>query len=140
MKVYTDSEEETKLLGKMIGYFLQKEGIKVVALYGEMGVGKTVFTKGVASAFGIDEREIASSSFVIVSEYEEKKFFHIDLYRLENLSGEDIDLWEYFEAGVSVIEWAQRLGELPEGTLKITIEVVDEKRRFFNLEFPCLST
>lgn len=135
MKIYTYSERETKILGKMAGSFIQKEGIKVIALYGEMGAGKTVFTKGVASAFGVDEKDIMSSSFVIVSNYEDKGFFHVDLYRLENIEMEDIDLWEYFESGTCVVEWAERLNQLPENCLKVTIELVDEKTRLFIVEF-----
>lgn len=135
MKVYTYSEKETKVLGKMVGSFIQKEGIKVVALYGEMGAGKTVFTKGVASAFGIDEKDIMSSSFVIVSNYEDKGFFHIDLYRLEDLSQEEMDLWEFFESGTCIIEWAERMKDLPEKSLKVTIELVNENTRLFTLEF-----
>ncbi|MCX7988513.1 MAG: tRNA (adenosine(37)-N6)-threonylcarbamoyltransferase complex ATPase subunit type 1 TsaE [Thermodesulfovibrio sp.] len=135
MKIYTYSEWETKILGKMIGNFIQREGIKVVALYGEMGAGKTVFTKGIASAFGIDEQDIMSSSFVIVSNYEDKGFFHVDLYRLENVEMEDMDLWEYFETGTCVVEWAERLSQLPENCLKVTIDLVDEKTRLFTMEF-----
>lgn len=132
MKIFTYSEEETKLLGKMIGSFIQKEGIKVVALYGEMGAGKTILTKGISSAFGLEEKDIASSSFVIISHYPDGDFYHIDLYRLEN--EEEIDLWEYFELGTCVIEWAERLSELPENSLKITIDLVDETTRVFDLE------
>lgn len=135
MKVYTYSEKETKILGKMVGTFIQKEGINVVALYGEMGAGKTVFTKGIAYAFGIDEKDIMSSSFVIVSNYEDKGFFHIDLYRLEDISQEEMDLWEFFESGTSVIEWAERMRDLPENSLKVTIELVNEDTRLFTLEF-----
>ncbi len=135
MKVYTYSEKETKILGKMVGNFIQKEGINVVALYGEMGAGKTVFTKGIASAFGIDEKDIMSSSFVIVSNYEDKGFFHIDLYRLDDISQEEMDLWEFFESGICVIEWAERIKDLPEKSLKVTIDLLNENTRLFTLEF-----
>lgn len=134
MKIFTYSEKETKILGKMIGSFVQKQGINVIALYGEMGTGKTVLTKGIASAFGIEEKDIASSSFVIVSHYPEANFYHIDLYRLDNLKEEEIDLWEYFEAGTCVIEWAQSINELPENALKITIDLVDDTTRVFEME------
>lgn len=134
MKIYTYSEEETKILGKMLGSFAQKQGVKVIALYGEMGAGKTILTKGIASVFGIEEKDIASSSFVIVSHYPEADFCHIDLYRLDNVKNEDIDLWEYFESYTCVIEWAQRLSELPEGALKIKIDLVDETTRVFEME------
>lgn len=135
MKIYTYSEEETKILGKMIGAFMKNEGIKIIALYGEMGAGKTVLTKGIASTFGIEEKKIASSSFIIISHYPEHNFYHIDLYRIENITKEDMDLWDYFESGICVIEWAEKLSELPEKTLKITIDLVDENCRIFNLEF-----
>ncbi|GAB5046372.1 tRNA (adenosine(37)-N6)-threonylcarbamoyltransferase complex ATPase subunit type 1 TsaE [Thermodesulfovibrio sp. TK110] len=134
MRIFTYSERETKVLGKMLGSFAQKQGIKVIALYGEMGAGKTILTKGIASAFGIDEKDIASSSFVIVSNYSEAGFCHIDLYRLDNVKNEDIDLWEYFESYTCVIEWAERLNELPENTLKIKIDLVDETTRVFEME------
>jgi len=134
MKIFTYSEKETKILGKMIGSFVQKQGINVIALYGEMGTGKTVLTKGIASAFGIEEKDIASSSFVIVSHYPEANFYHIDLYRLDNVKEEEIDLWEYFELGTCVIEWAQSINELPENALKITIDLVDETTRVFEME------
>lgn len=132
MKIFTYSEEETKLLGKMLGSFIQKQGIKVVALYGEMGAGKTVLTKGIASSFGIKEEDVASSSFVIVSHYPEAKFYHIDLYRVIN--EDELDLWEYFEDGTCVIEWAERIMDLPENSLKITIDLVNETTRVFELE------
>ncbi len=134
MKIFTYSENETKILGKMIGSFMQKQGINVIALYGELGTGKTVLTKGIASAFGIDDKDIASSSFVIVSHYPEANFYHIDLYRLDNVKEEEIDLWEYFETGICVIEWAQRINELPENALKITIDLVDDTTRIFEME------
>jgi tRNA threonylcarbamoyladenosine biosynthesis protein TsaE len=134
MKIFTYSEEETKLLGKIIGSFIKSQGIKVVALYGEMGAGKTAFTKGIASSFGIQEKDIMSSSFFIVSNYEDKNFYHIDLYRLENIEREDIDFWEYFESGTCVIEWAEKITELPDNSLKINIDIVNEKTRGFTLE------
>lgn len=135
MRIYTYSEDETKILGRMLGTFIQREGIKVVALYGEMGAGKTILTKGIASAFGIDEKDIMSSSFVIVSSYSDKAFFHIDLYRLDRLDEEELDLWEYFDSGTCVVEWAEKLNQLPENSLRVTIELVEQNTRLFTLEF-----
>lgn len=132
MKIYTYSEEETKKLGKILGAYMKQEGINVLALYGEMGAGKTVLTKGVAKAFGVDERDIMSSSFVIVSSYPENNFYHIDLYRIND--EEEIELWEYFEGGNCVIEWAEKLKELPDRALKLKIEFIDENIRLFILE------
>lgn len=134
MKIYTYSEQQTNILGKIIGAYIKNSGIKVIAVYGEIGTGKTVLTKGIASMFGIEEKDIASSSFLIVSHYPEANFYHVDLYRVESIKTEEIDLWEYFESGTCVIEWADRLTELPEDALKITIDLVDEKTRVFSLE------
>lgn len=135
MKIYTYSERETKLFGKIIGSFVQRESIKVVALYGEIGVGKTILTKGIASSFGIDEKDIMSSSFVIVSSYEEKNFYHIDLYRLDSINEEELDLWDYFEQGTCVVEWADRLKQLPANSIKIKIQLIDNNTRVFEMEF-----
>lgn len=81
-----------------------------VCLYGDLGSGKTTFTKGVGMALGLDEKEIASASFTIVAEYEtEPPLYHIDLYRLE--TGADLDsvgIYEYVGSdGIAVIEWAE---------------------------------
>lgn len=132
MRVYTYSEEETKKFGKIIGAYMKQEGINILALYGEMGAGKTVITKGVAEAFGLNEKDIMSSSFIIVSSYPEQSFYHIDLYRVND--PEELDLWEYFESGVCVIEWAEKLKELPERSLKLKIELIDENTRLFVLD------
>ncbi|MEN2986099.1 MAG: tRNA (adenosine(37)-N6)-threonylcarbamoyltransferase complex ATPase subunit type 1 TsaE [Thermodesulfovibrionaceae bacterium] len=132
MRVYTYSEKETKKFGKIIGAYMKQEGINILALYGEMGAGKTVITKGVAEAFGLNEKDIMSSSFIIVSSYPEQSFYHIDLYRVND--PEELDLWEYFESGVCVIEWAEKLKELPERSLKLKIELIDENTRLFVLD------
>lgn len=127
----TSSVEETEELGARLGSFL-KNGAVTVCLYGDLGAGKTTFVKGFASAFGIAGREIGSASFVIVAEYETTPpFYHIDLYRLgDEPCIEDIGLWEYIESGgVVVIEWAEKLGETPDGAVTVNLEYLDEDRR-----------
>jgi len=100
----------------------------VVALYGELGAGKTVIAKGIGKGLGVRE-EIISPTFNYILEYNGRvKFFHADLYRVENASMfRAMGLEEYFElGGVLVIEWAERARELlPEGTIEITIEPVE---------------
>ncbi len=84
-----------------------------VFLYGDLGVGKTVFVKGLARGLGIPETEITSASFVIISEHQSSKgdnLFHIDLYRLGPEETEDLGLEDYIGGpGIAVIEWAERL-------------------------------
>jgi tRNA threonylcarbamoyladenosine biosynthesis protein TsaE len=129
----TRSSEETEDVGFRLGSFLKEKGGTVtVCLFGDLGAGKTTFVKGFASAFGIPGREIGSASFVIVAEYETNPpFYHIDLYRLgDEPCAEDIGLWEYIESGgIVVIEWAEKLGELPEGAVSVNFEYLGEENR-----------
>ena len=131
--IVTHTAEETEGLGSRLGLFLKKKGEAVtVCLYGDLGAGKTTFIKGFASAFGIPAREIGSASFVIVAEYETTPpFYHIDLYRLgDEPCIEDIGLWEYIESdGIVVIEWAEKLGEVPDGAVSVNFKYHGEDRR-----------
>ena len=101
MILKSNNESETKEIGRKLGKKL-KPG-DVVCLIGELGTGKTTMVKGIASVFGIEEREIASASFIIIAEYNKNiPFYHIDLYRLENEEIPEIGLYEYlFEAAPS---------------------------------------
>jgi tRNA threonylcarbamoyladenosine biosynthesis protein TsaE len=107
-----------------------------VCLFGELGAGKTTFVKGIASALKIPEREITSASFTIIAEYTgtvdstSVPFYHIDLYRIGGAGELDsIGVEEYIgRDGISVIEWADRLGEREE-CISVTFEIMDEKKR-----------
>lgn len=109
----------------------------VVALYGELGAGKTVMTKGIAGAFGIEERDVVSASFTIVSEYNTvPPFVHVDLYRIAG-RGEisELGLREHFGAGVSVIEWAEKAeDELPDGVIRVRLKSADEDTREIEID------
>lgn len=105
----------------------------LVCLYGELGAGKTLLTKGFGVGLGIDDT-INSPSFVLMSEYEGRlPLFHLDLYRLDGpadaLGGGLVD--ERQAAGVTLVEWAERLGAArPAGRLDVTIDGTgDEPRR-----------
>ena len=122
MKLQSRSEADTKEIGRRLGKKL-KSG-DVVCLYGELGSGKTIMVKGIASAFGISERDITSASYTIIAEYDAKvPFYHIDLYRL--LPGEvsGLGLQEYVGSdGISVIEWAERAeGEIPDNSIRVRL-------------------
>jgi tRNA threonylcarbamoyladenosine biosynthesis protein TsaE len=103
----------------------------VICLNGELGSGKTVFTKGVAKALGIDEA-ITSPTFTIIKEYYEGEMplFHMDVYRLEEQE-ENIGIADYFEKnGIVVIEWADIIKDiLPEERLEISFKIIDENIR-----------
>lgn len=96
-------------LGQMLAHRLQENSI--IALYGDLGAGKTTFVQGLAKGLGINEA-IQSPTFIYVNEYEGKMpLFHFDLYRMK--SAEDflgLGFDEYFySAGVCAIEWPQRI-------------------------------
>ena len=133
---YTTSDGETIKLGRRLGDAL-REG-DAVALVGELGSGKTCFTKGVGLGLGISENVIITSpSFSLVNEYEGRyTFFHMDGYRLESLSdflAAGLDEYLYQE-GVVVLEWADRWPEiLPDWTIMVKIAIVDDQSRKITL-------
>lgn len=122
------SADETKTLGEKIAQSAE-EG-SVFCLSGDLGVGKTVFTKGFAEGIGVDEY-ITSPTFTIVNEYEGRfKFYHFDVYRITDpYELFDIGFEEYiYGNGVCLIEWAEIVKEdIPEGAVWITIEKDLEK-------------
>ena len=120
----SNSPEETFELGKKLG----EEAIPgmVVALSGDLGVGKTLFTQGVARGLGIDG-PVNSPTFTILQVYENGRipFYHFDVYRIadpEEMDEIGFDDYVYGE-GISLIEWAELIEEiLPEDLIRITIE------------------
>ena len=124
MIIETRSPEETFELGKKIGE-AAKPG-QVYTLNGDLGVGKTVFTQGVAAGLGITE-PVSSPTFTIVQVYEEGRlpFYHFDVYRIGDIEEmEEIGYDDYFFGeGSCLIEWAELIRDiLPEKRIEITIE------------------
>lgn len=124
MIIETRSPEETFELGKKIGE-AAKPG-QVYTLNGDLGVGKTVFTQGVAAGLGITE-PVSSPTFTIVQVYEEGRlpFYHFDVYRIGDIEEmEEIGYDDYFFGeGICLIEWAELIGDiLPEKRIEVTIE------------------
>jgi len=122
MKFLSSGPDETKDLGRKLGKKLKRGD--VVCLYGELGSGKTVMVKGIASVFGINERDITSASFTIIAEYDaDVPFYHIDLYRVTAGKSSELGLREYLGGnGISVIEWAERAeDEIPEDSIKVSL-------------------
>ncbi|MDE7029907.1 MAG: tRNA (adenosine(37)-N6)-threonylcarbamoyltransferase complex ATPase subunit type 1 TsaE [Lachnospiraceae bacterium] len=122
--IETNSPEETFAAGREIG--LSAKAGDIYTLNGELGVGKTVFTQGVASGLGITEH-VNSPTFTIVQVYERGRlpFYHFDVYRIGDIEEMDeIGYEDYFYGdGICMVEWAERIGELiPEGARNITIQ------------------
>ena len=130
-KITTRDERETI----QIAQNLESEKFKnmIICLDGDLGSGKTIFTKGFAQALGIDEN-ITSPTFNIIKEYTsgEMPLYHMDVYRLDGkIDGTGIE--DYFKKnGVVIIEWADTIKKyLPEERLDIKINVIDEDTRLF---------
>ena len=123
MIVQSFCAEDTYEIGKKIGQEAQPG--QVICLYGDLGVGKTVFTKGLADGLGITE-PIQSPTFTIVREYEEGRLplYHFDVYRIGDITEMDeIGYEEYFYSeGVCLIEWGNLISEImPENATYIKI-------------------
>lgn len=108
----------------------------VIVLIGDLGSGKTKFTEGILSFFGIED-EISSPTFTIVNEYISDKvnIYHFDVYRLESsLDFYNIGGDEYFDKGISIIEWGDIITDaLPQKYTKITFERDLENENYRNL-------
>ena len=136
-KYVSNSEQETKNFAKKLASKLHIGD--VIVLTGELGSGKTKFTEGLLSFFGL-ENEISSPTFTIVNEYKNNQttIYHFDVYRLEDsdefyaIGGE-----EYFENGICIIEWGEIIQDvLPENHLTIKFEKdnQNENKKILNIE------
>lgn len=123
MQYFTNSAEETERLGQRLGETLR--GGEVVAYLGELGAGKTAFTRGLARGLGISMR-VTSPTYTIVNEYTGGRLplFHFDMYRLGS-SDELFDIgWEDYLArgGVCAVEWSENVEDALQDAIRITIE------------------
>lgn len=134
-KVITYSEGETIELAQNIES--EKFPNMVICLMGDLGTGKTVFTKGFAQALEVQE-EVTSPTFNIIKEYTsgEMPLYHMDVYRLDG-KVEDLGIEEYYnKKGVTIIEWADMIPDyLPEKRLEIKIKnsSEDEDKRIITI-------
>jgi len=129
----TTSPTATQHLAQKIGEKLRPGSI--VALIGELGCGKTCFTKGLCAGLDIPSRRVNSPTFAFVNEYEGRlPVFHLDLYRVENIATSlEIGILDYLakaKSGVVVIEWAERvLPLLSNSYLQANFSVLSPKKR-----------
>lgn len=131
-KITTRNERETIEIAQ--NFESEKFPNMIICLNGELGSGKTIFTKGIAHALGIDET-ITSPTFTIIKEYDgELPLYHMDVYRLDG-NTEGIGIEEYFtKGGVVIIEWADTIKDiLPPERLDIKFKIVDENKRILIL-------
>lgn len=129
MIIESYSPEETKAFGKKLGE-KAKEG-SIYCLSGDLGVGKTVFTKGFAEGLGVTDKYITSPTFTIINEYKGRlNLYHFDVYRISAIEEMDDTGYEdyFFGNGVCLVEWAELVKEvIPEEAVWITVEKNLEK-------------
>lgn len=134
MKFISNSAEETEKFAQKLAKKYQNGG--VLALSGNLGAGKTTFTKGFAHGLRI-KNKIISPTFILIKQYDlsftkKARFYHIDLYRLENPEDlENLGLNELFTnpKNIILIEWAEKLKKLPQKIVNITFEYISESKR-----------
>ena len=135
MEIITTNEKETETAGANFAKSLNSGS--VVALYGDLGAGKTAFVRGMARGMGLDSR-VVSPTFTIVNEYSgEQELFHFDMYRLS--SGDELfDIgWEDYlsRGGICAVEWSENVEDAFDGTeLIVRIEKQGATKRRITIE------
>ena len=129
MTKYTSSPEETEAVGAFLAEQLESRGVNraFIAMRGEMGVGKTAFTRGFASHFGISG--VKSPTYTIVNEYRGTvPFYHFDMYRIDDEDSlVSTGYFDYIENGICAAEWSEKIEDfLPEVHFTVTIEKLPE--------------
>ena len=135
MEFITHSPEQTEAVGAALGKRLNPGA--VIASQGDLGAGKTAFTRGVACGLGAKE-SVTSPTYTIVNEYLSGKYplFHFDMYRLAS-SDDLFDIgWEDYldRGGVCAVEWSENVADAMEGAIIVTIEKLGEDSRKITVE------
>ena len=135
LKVISASPEETEALGKRIASVLK--GREMIALFGDLGAGKTAFTRGLCAGLGVSDG-VSSPTFAIVNAYRGRfPVYHFDMYRITDT--DDLfatGFYDYLGTGVIVIEWSENIeSELEPDCIRIRIKKSDaENERIFEIE------
>jgi len=135
MRYLTHAPEETEKLGERLAAFLRPGD--VIAYCGDVGAGKTAFTRGLARGLGIKE-PVTSPTYTIVNEYLDghMPLFHFDMYRLETADDLfDIGWEDYLErGGVCAVEWSENVEEALNGAIRVSIRRIDDMCREITVE------
>ena len=135
ISVISDSAKSTEDLGERIAGLLK--GKEVIALFGDLGAGKTAFTRGLCRGLGIEDG-VSSPTFAIVNAYNGRyPVYHFDMYRITSV--DDLfatGFYDYLDNGIIVIEWSENIeSELEPDAVRIRIgKTDDENRRIFEIE------
>lgn len=126
---HTKSVEETEIIGRELGLALDKSEPCFIAMYGDLGVGKTAFVRGLASVLAPNGR-VKSPTYTVVNKYDGEvlPLYHLDVYRIND---EDelysIGFDDYVNTGICVVEWSENIPEsIPTDAIKVLIEKTGE--------------
>ncbi len=129
-EIVTESTERTEKLGAIFSTYLEKGSF--VAMYGDLGAGKTAFVRGIVSRL-IPEAYVTSPTYTIVNEYSNDsiKICHFDMYRINSEDDlESIGFYDYLKDGICIAEWCENIQtELPEERFDIFFEKISENER-----------
>lgn len=135
MKIYSNSITETEKIAEKLASKLK--GNEVIAFYGDLGAGKTTFTRGIANYFGLKD-QVSSPTFSLVHEYGENKnkIYHFDMYRIESIEDlESTGFFDYLDRGIILIEWTENIEKyIPSNTIIINIEKNGENSRVIDIK------
>ena len=142
IEITSENMQTTEQLGASLAHAIsasQPNTPCFIALYGDLGAGKTAFVRGFVSVLSATSR-VKSPTYTIVNEYRRGTYpvFHFDLYRLEDADGLDsIGFDEYVKSGICIAEWSEHLGDaLPTGALFVTIAKTGENTRKITFALP----
>jgi tRNA threonylcarbamoyladenosine biosynthesis protein TsaE len=130
--IISASEEDTYGFARRLAESLQLPAH--ILLYGDLGAGKTTFTRGLAAGFGIEALgDVSSPTFTLINQYKGRiRIYHIDLYRVEDGKLDGLGLEDIFDdpQAAVIVEWAERLGNFEtSGATKVFLEYIDERTR-----------
>jgi len=135
MEYTTHSEYETFLLAKKIAKDFK--GNEIVFLIGELGAGKTIFAKGIASGLGLEDiNQVCSPSFTLVNIYQARwPIYHMDFYRLqEDAEIDDLGWEDFIDQGVIIVEWAEKMrAEIQ--AIRVYFEIKNDNTRKIKISF-----
>ena len=128
--------DETEPVGAELARYALDNKLEFVALYGDLGAGKTAFVRGFSSVIAPDA-PVCSPTYTIVNEYEGSvPLFHFDMYRIEDEDALDsIGFWDYFGRGVIITEWSENIPyALPDRFMRVVIEKLGDNERKITAE------
>ena len=133
---FTKNELETEALGQRLAESI--EGGAVIAMYGDLGAGKTAFVRGMARGMGLTHCRVSSPTFTIVNEYlGERELIHFDMYRLSS-ADELFDIgWEDYlnRGGVCAVEWSENVEDAFDGSeIRVSIRKTGDTERAITIE------